>query len=316
MRILFFISLLMLFSCTVKKKQPKYTFDEVQEDTVAAKTYVYVDTPVADTKTFYDTAQSVVVEAPVEESYTAPEETAANDTIEVDTTVYRWQLAVAQDTVAAWKKMKQFAYVNNLDSLLKTAKEKKKKEEEQQEAKRKKNNKKNEDKYEVREIPDKSSSGGWLNNFLASGGLQVFLWILAAAFVLFVIYKLFVTGSPLKQRTKTLTDKTPLAEEEIITPESDFDRMIREAVQQHNYRLAIRYHYLQTLHTLAQKNYVQLAADKTNYSYVREIKDYNKQTEFAGLTLNYEYVWYGEFAIDELVYYKLKPAFMAFNTKI
>lgn len=322
MRTLVFILIALLFSCTAKNKQSDYVFEETLQDSAASKNYVYVDTPVSETKKYFDTVESIV-QAPVEEEVVASTETTSNDTIEIDTTVYRWQLAVAPDTVAEWKKMKQFAYVNNLDSLLKAAKEQKQKEVAKREARNKKsnNNKKSSKKndnseYEIDDTPPSSSGGGWLDGFLASSGLKFFLWILAGAFVLFVIYKLFVTGSPLKTRGKTLPDKAPQAEEEIITHESDFDRLIRESVQQGNYRLAIRYHYLHTLHTLAQKNYIQLAADKTNYSYVREIADYNKQNEFAGLTLNYEYVWYGEFVIDELVYLKLKPAFQAFNTKI
>lgn len=316
MRKLFFISIVILFSCTAKKKQPVAAYDEIQEDTIAAKNYVYVDTPVEETvKTIpltFDTG-TAIVQAPVEEVYNDEEE-SVQDTIEVDTTVYRWQLTLAKDTVAAWKKMKQFDYVNNLDSLLKAAKEKNKEQEKKQAAK-KRNAKSSGGSGSGSSSSSGNSGDGGLNSVFASGGLQIFLWILAGAFVLFVIYKLLVTGSPLQRKQKTL-EQTPEAEEEVITPESDFDRMIREAVQKSNYRLAIRYHYLQTLHTLAQKNYVQLAADKTNYNYVREIADYNKQNEFAALTLNYEYVWYGEFVIDELVYQKLKPAFVAFNSKI
>lgn len=309
MRNYFFILIVILFSCTAKKKQPVDAYDDLIQDTAVAKEYVYVDTPEEAQKTIpltFDTG-TAVVQAPVEDVY--DEEEQVQDTIEVDTTVYRWQLAVAKDTIAKWKKMKQFDYVDKLDSLLKAAKDKKKKEEKKQAKKQR------DTKGGRSDDSGSSSSSGGLNSVFASSGLQVVLWVLAAAFVLFVIYKLFVTGSPLQRRQKTVT-QVPQAAEEIITPESDFDRMIREALQKNNYRLAIRYHYLQTLHTLAQKNYVQLAADKTNYNYVHEIADFNKQNEFAALTLNYEYVWYGEFVIDEMVYQKLKPAFVAFNSKI
>jgi hypothetical protein len=61
---------------------------------------------------------------------------------------------------------------------------------------------------------------------------------------------------------------------------------------------------------------VQLAADKTNYNYVHEIKNVTLQKDFAALTLNYEYVWYGEFNIDELTYSKLKNTFTAFYARL
>lgn len=304
MRKLFFIILVLLASCTVKKKQDTvYQSPEQEQDTaVTPKKFLYVDTAeeaTAPQQVYHDSAEAVV-EPPQEDNSTSFNNTTEQDTIEIDTTVYRWELALAPDSVKAWKEMQSFAYVKHLDSLLKAAKSKKKPQQ------------------ELKEIHESSDSGGgtWLDAFLGSGGLKIFLWVLAGAFVLFVIYKLFVTEGAFRRKPQTAKIKTAEVEEEVITPESDMDRLIREALQQSNYRLAIRYHYLQTLHLLAEKNYVQLAADKTNYSYVHEIKDFDRQNGFAALTRNYEYVWYGEFAIDELVYHRLKTVFHSFNATL
>jgi len=287
MRKIVFISVLLFLSCTAKKPQQHTDAPEAtaQEETKHKK-FIYTDTDEAQSGSVVDTVQSMVTTT-----------TAAPDTIEVDTTVYYNRLALARDSVEAWKNLKSFAYVKYLDSLLKA--------------------KKNEPKKEEKASPSYEPGGGsWLDKLLSSGGLQVFLWMLAGAFVLFILYKLFITEGAFRRNTKSNIAQTPEAAEEIITAESDFDRMIREAVQQRNYRLAVRYHYLQTLHHLAAKNYLQLAADKTNYQYVRELTDAVRQNEFASLTLNYEYTWYGEFAIDEILYHKIKPAFQAFNNKI
>ena len=67
---------------------------------------------------------------------------------------------------------------------------------------------------------------------------------------------------------------------------------------------------------MAAKNIIELAADKTNNNYVRELTNKNYQQDFAALTLNYEYVWYGEFAIDENIYRRLATDFLQFNNKI
>ncbi len=303
MRKLFFITLVLLASCTVKKKRDTvYSPPETEQDTaVAPKKFLYVDTAEevseAPKVVYEDSAATVTVNPPAENNtYTEP---ASQDTIEVDTTVYRWELAVAPDSVKEWKNMQSFAYVKHLDSLLEAAK----------------NKKKQEKKTPVHESND-SGGGTWLDGLLGSGGLKIFLWVLAGAFVLFIIYKLFITEGAFRRKPKADKTASSEVEEEVITPESDMDRLIREALQQSNYRLATRYHYLQTLHLLAEKNYVQLAADKTNYNYVHEIKDFGKQNGFAALTRNYEYVWYGEFAIDELVYHRLKTAFQSFNATL
>ena len=83
-----------------------------------------------------------------------------------------------------------------------------------------------------------------------------------------------------------------------------------------NYRLAVRYSYLQTLQTLAGSGLVQFSADKTNYQYVNELSGKPYQNDFAALTLNYEYVWYGNFDIKEDVYNRLLKEYQSFHQKL
>ena len=233
-------------------------------------------------------------------SFDAPKEEITeyktNDTLFIDTALYYDQLELSPDSVNEWKKQEAFSYVKNLDSLLKNRQKKTSQKEAEQE---------------------KDVSGpGWLSSLFSSGIFHFFLWSIAIIFVLFVLYNLFLTEGAFRKNTRSSKAAEPEAEEEVITRESDFEVMIRQAVQSGNYRLAIRYHYLQTLHKLADRNLITLAGDKTNYQYVREIANQNYQNDFAGLTLNYEYVWYGEFAIEEIIYRRLETGFAQFNSKI
>ncbi|MGG9962403.1 DUF4129 domain-containing protein [Ferruginibacter sp. SUN106] len=236
-----------------------------------------------------------VVEAPVTDDQVMEEK--ASDTLFVDTTLNYNKPFVAADSVKAWKELKEFAYVKNMDSLLAAAKRNKPQ------------------KQETTEQP-RDTSGNWLERLFSSKGLQFFFWALAILFVLFILYKLFLTEGVFRKKSTSVKPNTPEAEEEIISNESDLAIMIRQAVQSGNYRLAIRYQYLQTLFKLSAKNLIEMAADKTNNQYVREITNANYQNDFAALTLNYEYVWYGEFAIDENVYRRLEAGFSQFNNKL
>ena len=251
------------------------------------KKYVYEDSTLNLSEDSYD--NSSVVEKPA----TVVEQVA--DTLFVDTAVYYNRLTISPDTVEAWKNLKSFAYVKHLDSLLKAEKEKEKKE---------------------KKTYTPSSGPSALEMFLSSSGLQFFLWIMAAFFVLFILYKLFLTEGAFRKKTTSLKNTSPQVEEEIINSESDFERLILLALQSNNYRLAVRYQYLQTLNKLAAKNLIEQAADKTNNNYVREITNKNYQNDFAALTLNYEYVWYGEFAIEENIYRRLETGFSQFNSKL
>jgi hypothetical protein len=78
------------------------------------------------------------------------------------------------------------------------------------------------------------SGGGWLNSFLSSSGLQVFLWTLAVLFVLFILYKLFLTEGAFRRKLTKAKNTEAAVEEEVITSESDFDALVRQALQQGN----------------------------------------------------------------------------------
>ncbi len=127
-----------------------------------------------------------------------------------------------------------------------------------------------------------------------------------------------MTEGIFKKKSRSINNQqlAPEVTEEVVTSESDFDRLIRLALTAGNFRLAVRYQYLRTLHHLAGRNYIEMAADKTNYQYVQEISNHQLRNDFASLTLNYEYVWYGEFQIEQVIYHKLETAFSGFNQKI
>jgi len=229
----------------------------------------------------------------VKDDYVEPPQ-RSDDTLYVDTTLYFARPDMPADSVAAWKSSKDFAYVKDMDSLLMAAKNDQQKQQ-----------------------PDNSSSGSnWLGRLLSSDAMQVFFWFLAIFFVLFILFKLFLSEGAFRKRTMAANPGTAEVEEEVITSESDLEALIRQALQAGNYRLAVRYKYLQTLYKLAAKKMVELAVDKTNYQYVREISNYNYQNEFAALTLNYEYVWYGEFEIEENIYKRIETGFSQFNSKL
>ena len=219
----------------------------------------------------------------------------------IDTTLHFSQFSISPDTIQSWKNLKTFAYARYLDSLLK-------------ERQKKDHGKENEGTMNNEVAP--SSGPSWLDNVFSSIITRVIFWTLAGIFVLYILYKLFLTEGYSKRKTSAQTPAEPEISEEIITGESDFDRNISQAIRSSNYRLAVRYQYLRTLYKLADKHFIELAADKTNYQYVRELKNRDYQNNFASLTLNYEYVWYGEFNINENVYRKIAARFSEFNQQI
>jgi hypothetical protein len=80
--------------------------------------------------------------------------------------------------------------------------------------------------------------------------------------------------------------------------------------------LAIRFLYLQSLNKLAEREWLQLSPDKTNYQYVRELAKPQLKKSFARITLHYEYAWYGDFVIEQQVFDPIKKEFEEFHQSI
>jgi len=90
---------------------------------------------------------------------------------------------------------------------------------------------------------------------------------------------------------------------------TNFKTLINKALEKNNYRLAIRYHYLQVLKHLSKKGQIEWDTEKTNYDYYREIKDEKTREEFQYISYIYDYCWYGEFEISNEDYNKGALAF-------
>lgn len=224
-----------------------------------------------------------------------------------DTVLNRYKFKT-DDSMQAYKKDKDFAYMKYLDSLLR---------------------KTNDLTVDTFSINYASSSRGKRQvsrnsrqvtvpqvNIFSNPVVKIILWVLAAFFIGFIIYKLFL-GENFFRRNRTYKNISDTQKEDDELPDaSAYDRLIAQAVMNKDYRLAIRYSYLQTLKKLSDIGLLKFSADKTNYQYVNELRGKPYQNDFAAITLNYEYVWYGKFDINEDVYHRLSGDYKLFNQKI
>ncbi|GGX31644.1 DUF4129 domain-containing protein [Aquimarina muelleri] len=96
----------------------------------------------------------------------------------------------------------------------------------------------------------------------------------------------------------------------------DLNELITNALSEKNYRLAIRYMYLKALQDLSIKNIIQYHFEKTNTDYYKEITDSSLKTNFNRISYLYDYIWYGEFDLDEEGYQNAKKSFDQLHTKM
>lgn len=101
-----------------------------------------------------------------------------------------------------------------------------------------------------------------------------------------------------------------ITEEESLIKNTDLINLIQLAINNNNYRLAIRYYYLNILKKLEGKELILWEQQKTNEDYIKEISKENIKEAFKDLTRLYDFVWYGNFDINELEFTRVEAAFI------
>lgn len=139
------------------------------------------------------------------------------------------------------------------------------------------------------------------------------LKVLAALIVIFVIYLIvkaligkeghWIFSKEAKQKVVHYSD----IEKNIHL--LDFEKLIKESIEAGEKRIAIRYYYLWLLKVMAKNHYIEWDIEKTNTDYLYEIKNPAHKEEFTYLSYLYNYIWYGEFEIDETAFIKAENQF-------
>jgi hypothetical protein len=146
---------------------------------------------------------------------------------------------------------------------------------------------------------------------------QVLKYLVIAVFaglVVFLIVKL--TGIDLRIFSKkSKTVDVPYTEALDNIHEIDFSDETEKAIANGNFRLAVRLFYLQTLKKLDDQQLIRWQPEKTNQVYVAELNDSKLRDTFNQLTLQFEYVWYGEFFIDRENFNQIRSLFDQFNRR-
>jgi len=166
-----------------------------------------------------------------------------------------------------------------------------------------------------------SSFWNWLLGDLQYNGFFAFLLKILpyliiggiVAFVVWLFFKLNPGASFLKSKKKP---DVFFSEEEEIIRSKNIRELIEKALQENNYRLAVRYYYLLILKKLSQAELIDYEFDKTNTDYITEITTDRIILPFKKATNLYDYIWYGNFAVTETDYQKAQRTFQELEQQI
>lgn len=153
-----------------------------------------------------------------------------------------------------------------------------------------------------------------LSSDAASSNLTaIIIKVIAIAIIIFVIY--LITKAILnkegqwifgKNSDKKIIDYTDFEKNIHLV---DFEKLIQNTLKSGEKRLSIRYYYLWLLKKMAQNNLIEWDVEKTNSDYLYELKDQAQKDDFSYLSYLYNYIWYGEFELDDQTFEKAKTAF-------
>lgn len=108
----------------------------------------------------------------------------------------------------------------------------------------------------------------------------------------------------------------PIGDIENNIHSSDFKKLIADAEQGGDFRLAIRFYYLWLLKSLSAAEIINYDVEKTNSDYYYEISNLDLRKQYSYTSYLYNYIWYGEFEIDQDQFDKAKNAFAQFLKSI
>ena len=140
---------------------------------------------------------------------------------------------------------------------------------------------------------------------------QYVLVVAIAGLVIWLLYKADMLANIFPKRAKDTGLGYETLDENIY--QIDFDDRVARAVEDRNYRLAVRLLYLQTLKNLADSGLIRWQPNKTNRQYAYELTGNPKRLRFEQLTTQFEYAWYGDFPVDENRFGTIRSQFKQFN---
>lgn len=146
--------------------------------------------------------------------------------------------------------------------------------------------------------------------------VQLLPYIIIASLVGLLIWVFMRMDTGQLAFEKKQTAQAFLSDDEELIKRDDIQSLIDKAIAERNYRLAIRFYYLLALRKMSGKELIDWQVQKTNHEYIYEVKDPNLRNQFRRITDIYDYIWYGNFEVDENAFEKAQSSFVTLTNQL
>jgi hypothetical protein len=164
--------------------------------------------------------------------------------------------------------------------------------------------------------PEKTPWQENLFRFLSGNWFRYFLYVLMGGILAYALYRILKENNwDIFSRTARGKKGAGATEEEALAPE-DISALLRDALAAGDYRMSVRYLFLQTLHRLGEKGMIRYHLQGTNQEYLGQMRDQPQAAAFRYLSNAYDHVWYGEFMLNAQQFERLHQYFQDFNRSL
>lgn len=134
----------------------------------------------------------------------------------------------------------------------------------------------------------------------------IFGYVMITALVALLIFILFNYVNKERTNYQENVEVLRIIDESKID-EIDFAKLISKSLTRKDYRLAIRYTFLNALKGLSLHKLITVKEGKTNYEYYNELP-VNLRPAYRQVLAVFEYVWYGEFDSSSTIYEQINTS--------
>jgi lipopolysaccharide export system permease protein len=148
--------------------------------------------------------------------------------------------------------------------------------------------------------------------FLILISILKWVFIIGAALLLaYLIYRFVGEGNIFLGSGRRIASVEDIDLEDIEEnlEQAELNPLIKKAIEARNFPLATRLYYLAILKELTLKGAIAWKRDKTNRTYVSEMRSHNLFESFRSVTGIFERVWYGDTALDAIGFEQIQPSF-------
>lgn len=172
------------------------------------------------------------------------------------------------------------------------------------------------------EPPSDSDTGDGESSFNHSGGSASFgsarYFILGFLLVALVVIIILVMSS--SKSNIAINDSLPDIESVGVIEEKihevDLDDLLRQALEQGKWQIAIRISFLMIIKKLSQQRIIEWTKEKTNWEYYDELKEVELRDQFREMVIDFERTWYGEMSITQAEFQVIDSKFRQFGNTL